>query len=193
MAKPQHKGWFRIDGVQDGDRTLEQQLIGLQPALAEASGRTLLDLGCAEGLIAREFCKAGAESVRGVEIVQANAAEARRQCAHWPVKIHCQNVEAFVAERFNKAADGRLQWDCVLALAILHKLRNPRVVAEFIAMVVNELAVIRLPPGTPGYVQDARSGNVRCDITEVMVQHGLSLVSVEQGPFGEWMGYYRRR
>lgn len=193
MGKPQHKGWFRIEGVQDGDRTLDQQLIGLQPALAEATGRSFLDLGCAEALIARRFCEAGARTVRGVEIVPANAEEARRQCAAWPVKIHCQNVEDYVRERQEKAQRGQLGWDCVLALAILHKLRRPDRVAEFIGRVTVELAVIRLPPHTPGFVLDARSDNVRYDITGVLHQHGLQLADVTEGPYGEWMGYYRRR
>ena len=148
----QHKGWYKIAGVQDGDRTLDQQLLGLGLALERCGGQRILDLGCAEGLIARAFCQAGAQSVRGVEIIRANAEEARRQCAGYPVKIHCQNVEEFVDIRWKAAQAGYDSFDCVLALAILHKLKNPSRAAAFIGMVARQSAVIRLPPHTPRHL-----------------------------------------
>jgi SAM-dependent methyltransferase len=47
-----------------GDR-----LIGLDAILAKAEGSTILDLGCAEGLIAAEFIRLGAAWVDGVDVV----------------------------------------------------------------------------------------------------------------------------
>jgi 16S rRNA G966 N2-methylase RsmD len=42
---------------------LEEQLRGLEPMLSEVKGKTVLDIGCAEGLIAREVLERGAAKV----------------------------------------------------------------------------------------------------------------------------------
>ena len=47
-------GWFTT-AKRPGDRTLEQQLVGLDKVLAEVAGKTVLDAGCAEGLISMEI------------------------------------------------------------------------------------------------------------------------------------------
>ena len=51
------KGWFVTDG-RAGDRTLAQQLVGLDKI--NVQGATVLDVGCAEGLISIEMAKRGA-------------------------------------------------------------------------------------------------------------------------------------
>ena len=58
MAQQMTKqGWFSTKG-RLGDRTLKQQLMGLDPLFAECKGKTVLDVGCAEGLISIELDKA---------------------------------------------------------------------------------------------------------------------------------------
>lgn len=177
------KGWFKIDGVQTGDRDLLDQMKGLRPALREAAGATVLDLGCAEGLIAREFVRAGAAAVHGVEIVPDAVNEARRQCNGLPVFITEADLNKY---RIKVGAD------IVLMLAILHKLRDPAARAHEFGCLAQRLAVVRLPPKDAPYVIDERSGNKPHDIRGALERAGLILVDVRRGHFNEWTGYFRR-
>lgn len=183
------KGWFEIPGVQTGDRTIAEQMIGLDIALAEAGGARVLDLGCAEGLITREFVRRGALRALGVEIVADNAIEASYQCGGLPIDIVTADVGDWLQFRAGWPGDDA---DITLALAILHKLKNPTAAARVIARRTSRLAVVRLPPATPGFVLDARSGNVVHDITAAFAAEGLRLAEVCTGPRNEWMGHYRR-
>lgn len=185
------KGWYKIDGVQDGDRTLEQQMLGLSPALEFCQGCNILDLGCAEGLISREFVKAGASHVTAVEVVEGNATQAKIELAELPATILCENVEHFVNRHWEMAVAGELKYDLVLALAILHKLKVPERALDFIGMVANR-AVIRTAERTPGYIQDTRSRERRIKIVKPLRKLGLELEFATDGPFNEWTGYFRR-
>jgi 2-polyprenyl-3-methyl-5-hydroxy-6-metoxy-1,4-benzoquinol methylase len=65
------KGWLSVPGIREhADRTLAEQMLGLDKAVAECKGKRVLDLGCAEGLIGLEFAKAGAVNVVGIESLQ---------------------------------------------------------------------------------------------------------------------------
>jgi SAM-dependent methyltransferase len=187
-----HKGWFKIAGVQDGDRTLEQQMLGLAPALEDVKGRTVLDLGCAEGLVGREFLKAGASDYFGIEIVTANAEEARRQLSDFEQAVIANdNLDHHIA--VNGVPAAKYNADIVLSLAILHKLRDPARAIRFIGEVTTIRAVIRTAERTPGYVQDVRSGDKRFEIVGPLKEAGLVLDRVETGPFNEWTGHFVRR
>lgn len=186
-----HKGWFKIAGVQDGDRTLEQQMLGLAPALADVEGRTVLDLGCAEGLVGREFLKAGASEYFGIEIVTANAEEARRQLSDFEQAVIANdNLDHHI---FANSPPKHYKADLVLALAILHKLRDPGRAIRWIGEVATVRAVIRTAERTPGYVLDVRSGEQRFEIVAPLKEAGLVLDRVETGPFNEWTGHFVRR
>lgn len=179
--------------MQDGDRDLSQQLLGLDTMLAQVSDKTVLDIGCAEALISRECARRGAHSVMGLEVVEANAAEGARQCAGLPVTVLHRNVEHFVDDFWNLAEAGALRFDLVLALAVLHKLKQPERAIQFIGRVCDERAVIRTAERTPGYVQDVRSKDRRIELVAPLAALGLHLVHHEPGPFNEWTGYFERR
>jgi SAM-dependent methyltransferase len=181
------KGWFAIPGVQLGDRTLGEQLKGLEPALAYANGRTVLDLGCAEGLIAQAFANAGATLVHGQDY---NAAF---------IKFARENVAApcvfFDGELETPAPDWVLpQYDMVLMLAILHKLHNAKSILREYAQRTNYV-VIRLPINSTGNIRPKHPETRGFKITNVnheMEALGFSLIELIRGPRGEWVQHWKR-
>lgn len=184
------KGWFHIPGVQTGDRTIEQQLMGLGPLMAEVRDRTVLDLGCAEGLIAGQLLGVGARDVFGVEIVEEHVHAARQVVGkkHGPA---ARFVHAEVSKFLEDSVDAP-QFHIVLALAIFHKLRNPARAAFDAGMRAAELCVVRLPPANAPLVIDKRSNYVPHDIAAAMKEAGLELTQVTRGHLDEWVGYFRR-
>lgn len=182
------EGWFAIPGVQDGPRTLAEQMTGLDAALAEASGKSVLDLGCAEGLIALEFAKAGAASVFGydynadlIEVARSELAKA----GQLPVRFYQANMSDMVC------GAGGPTWDIVLALAVLHKLLDPAAGVRFCAKLSRSLIVIRLPAGSTGKIRGKHSG-VDADVPVILAECGFKRERKEAGPRGEWVQYWRR-
>jgi len=179
------KGWFKIDGVQDGDRTIDDQLKGLGPALAAARGKTVLDLGCAEGLISHAFIQAGAHSVHGIDSQAESLAVARKTY---------RDLERYLFEQCNlndgvPAPGKKREYEIVLALAILHKLRQPfALLAEVCRFNQPELLVIRLPGPV---IVDARSDHAPHDVPAFLARRGYVMTREERGHFDEWMGYFQ--
>lgn len=192
--KTARKGWFVIPGVQAGDRTLDEQLKGLERALAAVGGKSVLDLGSAEGLISLECAKRGAAEVWGAEFIAEAVAEAKRQAflagGHGS---RCRFVQMDL-NKWTEAADVRgatpRHMGVVLALGVLHKLKRPEIVTRYIGKVARELAVLRLPPETAPVIVDPRSGNRPIDCEEILEAEGLELVEVARGHFDEWVGYF---
>lgn len=181
------RGWF-ITRAQDGERTLEEQMLGLGPLLAEVKGKRVTDLGCAEGLIAIEVAKAGAKLVHGVEVMMPHVVAARALVNGYPVAVHHLNLnygEALEAVRGFNA-------DITLMLAVLHKLHDPALVLEVLAKATGELAVIRLPVGSEGTFSSKHVKDATCDVREVMPRAGFHLERTEPGPRGELVQYWRR-
>ena len=178
------KGWF-VTPVRDGDRTLAQQMTGLTPLLSMVEGKTVLDVGCAEGLIALEVAQAGAALVDGIEIVHSHVGHARQ----FATQRGLENVRFHGADA-NEWNPSR-RYDVVLLLAVLHKLRNPSERAGVFADWANEWVVIRLPP-SGAVIVDERSKNEPHDIARVMKRAGFYMAIETVGPFDEWLAYYRR-
>ncbi|MES2018633.1 MAG: class I SAM-dependent methyltransferase [Pseudomonadota bacterium] len=183
-------GWFDIPGVQRGPRTLAEQLKGLAPALAEAPGKTVLDLGCAEGLIAVEFARAGAMDVTGVEYnpdIVATAVAEMHKAGPLPMMIHHADIAELIA------SPARPQWDIVLALAVLHKLQDPAAGVKYCAASARSLIVIRLPYGSTGQIRSKYLRHMRADVAALLKAEGFANERVEPGPRGEWVQYWRRK
>lgn len=176
-------GWFAT-ATRPGDRTLEQQLIGLHKVLAEVAGKTVIDAGCAEGLLSMEMAKAGAVKCVGLEVVAGHVALGKTLVGDLPCELVVANLNDFDVSRLEPA-------DVVLMLAVLHKLKDPSSVCARLAALAKDLCVIRLPPYGLVIVDD-RSGGVPHDIGAVMDAAGFVLESEERGPLDEWLGYFRR-
>lgn len=190
-----HKGWLQIPGVQDGDRSLDEQLLGLGPALAACDRKTVYDFGCAEGLIGIEFAKLGAAKVRGCDLLPTFVAEANRQADLIGLGLTCRfyeyDLRFFLDGLFPEFEPER--YDIVLALAIVHKLRDPGAVLARMADVAAQRLVLRLPLGSTGEIRAKHFKGDVCDSREVMPAAGFELEQQLAGPRGELVQHWVRR
>jgi SAM-dependent methyltransferase len=182
------KGWFAIPGVQAGDRTIEEQLLGLEPMLATVRGKSVLDLGCAEGLISRECLVSGASRVIGMDSNRGfiERANAMRLDPH---------VATFVVSDLNRVEqddEACCHSDVVLMLAILHKLQDPARSLSAWAGFAHERLVIRLPIGSDGVVAHKHGRDKRVDTRRALPRMGFRLEQVLPGPRGELVQHWLR-
>lgn len=191
VAAPVKKPWFTVPGMYDGERTLEEQMRGLAPAFDRLAGMSVIDLGCAEGLIALEAARAGARLVHGVD----NSLEllrVARQLANSDVRLFRVDL--------NRAAWPRgvlRQYDVVLALAIVHKLIKPEEALRRFADMATDTLVIRLPRHAIGgrfraKHADANNKRYMCDVNGVMMRSGFQLEVEFAGPRDEAVQHWRR-
>ena len=111
--------WFAHDG-HPGDRTLAEQLAGLEKLREAMPGATVLDLGCAEGLLAREFLAWGARRVDGVEIVPEAVSDARELLAD-AIRDGRASVHRGSIMTLDALETLDPQYDIVCALAVVQK------------------------------------------------------------------------
>lgn len=167
------RGWFVIPGVQDGDVTLADQMIALAPAVAEAAGKSVLDIGCAEGLIGREFARAGAVSVTGLDSIEAHLEVAREQCKGLPMSFVLTDI---------RDPQPNYAVDIVLALGVIHKMKFPEVGVRFAAKASIGLLLLRSGRGaTNGVIRSKHHGNA-CDSHAILKAEGFVLEKVVDGP-----------
>jgi SAM-dependent methyltransferase len=152
-------------------------------------GRTVLDVGCAEGLVAFRCAEFGAKHVNGIDVITEHIRIANAEAERRGVSRVCK-FELCDASEFSGM---RGHYDVTLMLAVLHKLWDPSRVAAKMAALTRKLAVIRLPASKDvPMIVDRRSGYVPHDIGAVMRRSGFSLSRVTRGSFNEWTGWYKR-
>lgn len=177
------KGWFKIDGVQDGDRTLEQQLEGLRPLVHMVAGKSVLNIGCAEGLVDIGLHDLGAR-VHGIDVVADHIATANKVKGSRPIRFGLADANTYRPTR---------HYDIVLMLAVLHKLKDPVDACLRFAAAADELVVIRLPP--LGAVPKVMSNRGPCSIpliSRAMNSVGWRFSEITEGSFGEWTSYWKK-
>ncbi len=177
------KGWFIIPNIQDGDRTIDEQALGLEGY--DFTGKTVLDLGCAEGLISAYVLMHDATLVHGCEIVDHHVALATRLFKGKKAQFFKMDLNNFQA--MHKQPPMLPRYDVVLMLAIAHKLKDPAAFIEYAATLADSL-IIRLPARI---LSDKRSGFKAIDVP-LLLSHDFELVAEPDGPRGEWMGIFER-
>lgn len=181
---PPGRGWF-AEG-QDGDRTLSEQMIGLDPLYEIAPRATVLDLGCAEGLIGLELVKAGASLLHGIDLVHERVRKAREAAREYPARFWAADLARFAT----KPITGLLPtYDIVLCLSIVHKFAEPEAFLAAAAMRCRGTLAIRLPARI---LSDARSGFRRIDVPALMAAQSFEQTHDTTGPRGEWVGIFDR-
>lgn len=182
MDKQVERGWFELPG-RPGDRKVEDQFKGLDWLWANCAGKTVLDAGCAEGLIAIECAKRGAKSVDGIEIMLNRTETGQRLRGDLPVYFKAADMNTWRPVQ---------SYDIVLGLAILQKLRDPGAVAVMLANAAREAVVFRLPPAGAPTIVDRRSGNAPHRIGDLMAACGFTLKHQVDGHLNEWIGVWTR-
>lgn len=186
---PCSKGWLKVPGLRPkGDRTLEEQMLGLEPALAFARGKSVLDLGCAEGLIALEFARAGATRVLGVELLASHLEVAREVCkGQAAIEFRCAHLDDYIAAHPAPEA-----FDIVLALGIIHKLHNPKVPLDFAARSARALVCFRAPAKATDGVVWSKHSDVGVNVPKTLRGHGFREGDTIPGVRGEAVQYWWR-
>lgn len=176
--------WFKI-GEAPGLRFLKEQLKGLDDLPKYASRASVLDLGCAEGLIGKHLIDTlGADLVHGVEIVEGRIKLAREQFSGYDnAKFWVGNLNNLPELEQTMAPDLLPKYEVVLLLAILHKLKDPVAVLKWCASRCSRALVVRLPGYTP-YFEDRRSKGQKVDPAAIL-GGGWQLCSDKQGPRNE--------
>jgi 2-polyprenyl-3-methyl-5-hydroxy-6-metoxy-1,4-benzoquinol methylase len=103
-----------------GKWPLSRRLAGLEPLLARANGRTVLDIGCAEGLISEAFLRAGASVVHGFDISPQRVAKAQRLLRDPRVRLEIADVSN--CREFEAILDAK--YDIVLFLGVFQHLKK---------------------------------------------------------------------
>lgn len=181
------KGWFIIPGVQNGDRTIEEQMVAVKPALDECSGKTVLDLGCAEGLMSYEFIKAGALRVVGLEYCAEHVTIGQELFKEPNLNIRHHDLNRL---------PGIVMFDIVLALGVVHKLYDPGAGLTYAARCARNLLLLRSGRGQrkDGRIYGKQYPYKSCDPKAILTKHGFALEKIVDGlpQWDEPTQYWRR-
>ena len=165
------KGWFAVPGVQEGERDMAERVVGLEKVKAAALGKSVLDLGCAEGLIGDWLIReGGAVSLLGLEKHPPYVEMAKKlvPCGYF-----------FVADFDQPDWDTNLAMhDIVLALNIAHKLEKPEAFLDIVVSLAKEIIALSLPAVI---INDHRSGNVPVDVIKYLQLREFGLIDRYDG------------
>jgi hypothetical protein len=181
-----NKGWFEIPGLQEGDRTLEEQLEGLP--INELACGDVLDVGSAEGLISKHLLEQGAERADCLELNPQLRLMAARVLPQDRARVFPVDLNS-TSQMASLDAQLRPEYDAILLLSILHKLEDPARALRWVAGKHADIIAIRLPGTTGPMVTNKFTKQAMCDVRGELP----AFVCEERpGPRGEWVGIFRR-
>ncbi len=131
-----------------GKWPIEERVLGLERVADRCRGKSILDLGAAEGVIARHFLERGAALVHGIERDEGRVRTAAGLCARFSTAEFWQG-DLGVWPAFTKRHAARLleRYDIVLYLGVHHHLpKDGRLDTLLgVADLASELLVVRTP------------------------------------------------
>lgn len=188
------KGWFTIPGVQNGVRDMTERTTPLRPLLPHVRGATILDLGCAEGLISKWLIDDGrARLVHGLDAYEPYLETARKMMPRDRYKTKFAVCDFNHFER-DAATVGLLPgYDVVLALNVIQKLLDPRAMLMTAASYAGTWFVYS---GPAPVIKDVRSNFVEVDVEKELSKFKLfhfdpGTVSHSKGHLGVRMIFKR--
>jgi SAM-dependent methyltransferase len=145
------------------------RLVALQDVLADAADRTVLDLGCAEGLMAEKFLQAGARHVTAFDVKPSRIATARRLMSTPRARFDVADLGDWNAfERAHALLDG---YDIVLFLGIYQHLPK-----------ASRAATLRGAAGKTRHRLAVRApAEMFAEIDVILRRAGLAMVSEKRG------------
>ena len=145
----------------------EERLSGLQPLLDRADGLTVIDLGAAEGVVAREFLKHGVTKLHGFDLDADRVRAAERLCAPWAC-VAFRTADLSDWDKFRTTQSDLLEeyYDIVLYLGLHHHLpaATRRRTLQQLARMARCYFVIRTRAATyeqEGIEKDLAAGGLR--------------------------------
>jgi 2-polyprenyl-3-methyl-5-hydroxy-6-metoxy-1,4-benzoquinol methylase len=182
------KGWFSIAGVQKGKYDLKDRIANLGTMRPRASGVTILDLGCAEGLIGKWLVdSSGANTLHGLDLHEPYIEMAQSLMRDYDARFLHADFDHFETWLDVNREALLPQYDIVMALRVVQKLAKPDRFLSLIKPLVKKWFVIHVPTNP---IDDARSGHKTVDITEVLKPE-FKLIEYKDG--AEFCGIYERR
>lgn len=179
--------WYKI-GDMPGLRSLKEQLRGLEKLQRFISRSSVLDLGCAEGSISKWLVDSyGADHVDGIESVAARV-DIAKALSHGYENLHYYQADLNAP----MTIEGLLPiYDIVLALAILHKLKDPEGALQWAAAKAWKYLVVRMP-GKEWTFMDRRSDGKVFD-PKAILEPKWKVFSAEAGPRDELTIIFHRQ
>jgi len=178
-----HYAWAPELGLQ-GKWPLEVRLQGLDAILQRSAGQNVLDLGAAEGLIARTFLEHGVANLHGVDFDTTRVASARAICSAFPAArfwvADLSDWDGFLA---TLPARGNLAYDTVLSLGLHQHLPSEHRLKCLLgaAALARANIVIRMPESL--FQQD--------EVTDLLGKQGFVLESTTYDGLDAQMGPLR--
>ena len=192
-----YRPWHVI-GDNNGQVHIERQWSGLSSI--DMAGKTVIDIGCAEGLVSLKCEAQGASLVHGVELRPRAVEVARSLAGYSGVSDHVKFFQGDLAKPVPALNQPGMNesYDIVIANAVIQKVKSRAVLLmDAIMEKAHDQLIIRLPLRE---VQSGRSGRV--DPVERAGQAGFEMVWEACGypagvpPFpleGEaWLALFRR-